>query len=292
MSRIEQALEKAVRMRESVSMAGAGDVLTPTPHKPAQPAFEVGEVGVDLKRIDRHIVSLTEPYSPLAEEYKKLRVRLFRATEKKFLNTVMVTSPGVGEGKSITALNLAVSIASEIDHTVLLVDAALRRPSIHRYLGIEPSFGLGDYLMGKTSLSDALVRTGIGKLVLLPAGTIPDNPSELLSSDRMKETVRELKDRYKDRYVIFDSSPVLITADALTLSNYMDGIIFVLLASQTSPRDAQQALSLIKGCPVLGTVLNNVPPHLVKNHQRYSYYYEVKAKPEKSNGSGGERSEA
>jgi Mrp family chromosome partitioning ATPase len=144
--------------------------------------------------------------------------------------------------------------------------------------------------MGKTALSDALVRTGIGKLVLLPAGTPPENPSELLSSERMKETVRELKNQYKDRYVIFDSSPVLITADTLSLSNYMDGIIFVVQASETSPRDAQQALSLIKGCPVLGTVLNNVPPYLVKNHQRYSYYHEVKGKPEKSNGSGEERS--
>ncbi|HAM52638.1 MAG TPA: polysaccharide biosynthesis protein [Nitrospiraceae bacterium] len=291
MSRIEQALEKAIKMRESMAGGDTGDMLTAMPHKPAQTEFEAGEVRVDLKGIDRHIVSLTDPYSQGAEEYRKLRVRLLRATQKNFLNTIMVTSSGVGEGKSITAINLAVSIANEIDHTVLLVDGDLRRPSLHRYLGIEPSLGLSDYLMGKTALSNALVRTGVGKLVLLPAGTPPQNPSELLSSERMKETVRELKNRYKDRYVIFDSSPVLATADTLSLSNYMDGIIFVVQASETSPRDAQRALSLIKGRPVLGAVFNNVPPYLAKSHQRYSYQYAGKAKPEKSNGGSGEHDE-
>nr|MDA8387532.1 polysaccharide biosynthesis tyrosine autokinase [Nitrospiraceae bacterium] len=187
------------------------------------------------------------------------------------LNTIMITSSQIGEGKTLTAVNLAAAIAGEIDHTVLLVDADLRNPTVHKYLGMEPGGGLSDYLKGGVKLGDVLIKTGIGKLVVLPAGNPPDNPSELLSSDRMKALVKELKDRYKDRYIIFDSSPLLVTADPISLAGYMDGVLLVVQSARTTPKAARKALSLLKGCRVLGSVFNNVPGYLAGHIYPYNY---------------------
>ena len=270
MSRIEKALEKAVKTRESIKEAVPEEIITPD-NQVTLPRFEVGESVLDPAAIDRHIVCISEPSSAAAEQYKKLRARILQITAKDFLNTIMVTSSDISEGKTITAINLAVAIANEIDYTVLLVDADLRATSVHKYLGIKPKYGLSDYLTGKTGLSDILIKTGIGKLVVLPAGNPPENPAELLSSDKMKRLVSEIKLRYKDRYIIFDSSPVLVTADALSLGIHMDGVVFVVKAARTSQKAAEQAISLMKGCNILGIVFNDVPQYLANN--LYPYYY-------------------
>jgi protein-tyrosine kinase len=269
-SRIEQALEKAVKMREAKKEvvheergASGGQVALHT--------FEVGKAVIDPAVVDRHVVCITEPHSLATEQYKKLRARIFRATAKEFHNTIMVTSSDVAEGKSLTAINLAVALSSELDYTVLLVDADLRKPSIHKYLGIEQRKGLSNYLKGEVSLADVLVKTGIGKLVFLPSGDPQENATELLSSERMKMLVHELKSRYKDRYIIFDTSPLLVTADPISLGGLMDSVLFVIQEGRTSQKAVMQALSLTKGWNILGAVFNNVPENLIKN--RYSHYY-------------------
>lgn len=257
--------------------------IGPTTYSKCDPSvFEVGEGGVDPAVVNRHLVSITDPFSPAAEEYRRLRAKILRVTEANYLNTIMVTSSQAGEGKTMTAINLAISIAREIDHTVLLIDADLRKPSIHRYLGLSPKAGLSDYLQFRTELSDVLIKTGIGKLVLLPAGNPAESPSELISSERMRTLIRELKYRYRDRYIILDSSPMLMTAESLSLCNYTDGIIFVVQADRTSMKAATQAVSLLKGHSVLGTVFNEVPKHLAKNLYPYysSAYYSAAVKTE------------
>jgi protein-tyrosine kinase len=273
MSRIERALEKALKMRRSETLP-SHSASWPTTYSKFDPAvFDVGENGIDTAAVDQHIVSITDPYSSAAEEYRKLRARIFKVTEKDFLNTLMVTSSQAGEGKTVTAINLAVAIAHEIDHTVLLIDADLRKPSVHRYLGLNPKYGLGDYLENRRdlALSDIMIKTGIGKLVVIPAGNPPASPAELISSDRMRLLIKEIKHRYRDRYIIFDSSPLLMTADSLSLCDYMDGIIFVVQAASTPKKAVTQALSTIKGHNILGTVFNAVPKYLAKN--LYPYYY-------------------
>lgn len=270
MSRIEKALEKAVKMRESVK-ENVTEEIERTVTQVVLPKFEVSEPLIDLNAVNRHVVCIADPLSSVAEQYKKLRVRILNATKNDFLNTIMVTSSDIGDGKTITSINLAVTIANEIDHTVLLIDSDLRNPSIHKYLGIESRHGLSEYLTDKVKLSDVLIKTGIGKLVFLPAGNSPENPAELLSSEKMKRLVHEMKLRYKDRYIIFDSSPMLVAADSLSLANYMDGIIFVIQAARTSEKSVEQALSLMKDRNILGIVFNNVPDYLTKN--LYSYYY-------------------
>lgn len=271
MSRIEKSLERAVEIRES-GRDGSPGAETPRPEAIAV-SGPGGEPLVKPEAVDGRLVCIKDPCCAAAEQYRKLRASVLKATIGDFLNTIMVTSPGVGEGKSVTAVNLAVTIANEIDHTVLLVDADLRNPSISRYLGLEPRPGLSEYLRGGVRLSDVLVRTGIGKLLLLPAGSPPENPSELLSSARMKTLVKELKNRYRNRYVIFDSLPLLPAADAIPLAGYVDGVLMIVQAARTTPRAASRAISLIKDSRMLGIVFNNVPEQLEKQLSAYARYY-------------------
>jgi protein-tyrosine kinase len=277
MSRIEQALEKAARLRGDEVRSGYAQRDYANSKKCDPAVFEVAQGGVDTAAVERRIVTVTDPNSLAAEEYKKLRARILQTTEKNFQNAIMVTSAQAGEGKSVTAINLAISIAQELDHTVLLIDADLRRPSIHTYLGLQASPGLSDYLISNTPLSNILIKTGLGKLVFMPAGAVPANPSELLGSDRMREFVREVKERYPDRYVIFDTPPMLMAADAISLADYADGVLFVIQAGRTTQKLAGEALALLKNCNVLGAVFNNVPEHFTrKMDPYYQYRHEVK----------------
>ncbi len=269
MSRIENALDKALEIMGSTREVTAKEA--PAERNIVCTGFEIGEGLVTPDKVDMHIVCVKDPCSAITEQYKKLRARILYATAKDLQNIIMVTSPDMGEGKTVTAINLAVAIANEVDYTVLLVDADLKRPSVHKYLGIEPECGLSDYLIGKAKLQDILIKTGIGRLVVLPAGKSSENTSESLSSERMKRLVKELKHRYKDRYVIFDSSPILVSADSISLSSYMDGIVFVVQATRTTPKTASRALSLIKSSNIIGAVFNAIPKDLARN--LYPYYH-------------------
>ena len=275
MSKIEKALEKAVQMRETKKESIQDEVIASDNQAPLH-TFEVGDILIDKTRVDSHIVCITDPLSSASEQFNKLKARILNETTKQdFLNTIMVTSSDIGEGKSFVAINLAIALSKEIDHTVLLIDADLRNPSIHKYFGMEPEFGLSDYLTGKVNLADIFIKTGLGKLVLIPAGDTVDNAAELLSSEKMKMLIRELKVRYRDRYIIFDSTPLLVTADPLMLGSYMDGIIFVIQEGRTAQKSALQSFSLMKGWNILGVVFNNVPHYLIKSHDYY--YYQKKS---------------
>jgi exopolysaccharide/PEP-CTERM locus tyrosine autokinase len=273
MSRIEQALEKALRMRESMTASSsAPSRADESADRRELPDFAGRPSVIDPAKLDHHIVCIADPLSAAAEQYRKLKARILASTRQNNTNTLMVASSDVAEGKSITAINLAISLAQGIDHTVLLVDADLRKPSIARYLGIEAERGLSEYLAGKVELPDVLIHTGIGRLVILPAGSQSDNPAELLSSNRMKELVMEMKHRYSDRYIIFDSSPILVSADAISLSANVDSILLVIQAAKTPVKVVEKAVSLIKNTPILGVVYNNVPDYMGKNLYPYIYH--------------------
>ena len=126
-------------------------------------------------------------------------------TGEVFRNCLMVTSSVPNEGKSLTALNLSLSLAQELDHTVLLIDADLRRPSVHRYLNVEQGVGLSEILTGEAQIGECIIPTGIGKLSIIRAGRAIDNPAELFTSQRSRAILSELKSRYPDRYIILDT---------------------------------------------------------------------------------------
>ncbi|SPP99499.1 putative Protein tyrosine kinase [Candidatus Sulfobium mesophilum] len=267
MSRIERALEKANMVRDR--------------EEPVLPEQSVGQADItDVFVTDNtelpknpYLVTLNEPDSPIAEEYKKLKSMVVKMTKQgKFQNTLMVTSTVAEEGKSITAMNLAITLACEYDHTVLLVDADLRRPSLSHLLGIETSPGLSDCLLNGLDIKDALVKTGIGKMVFLPSGSHVSDPVELLLSRRMQELLSDIKHRYADRYVIIDTPPVLPFAEVHSLASGVDGLIYVVREGLAPLNGIKEALGMLKGCNVLGFVFNGVELDMMDDYHRYYNY--------------------
>ncbi len=278
MSRIEEALKKAASRRKSpIEKSIESPVKKPAAARLDQSGSFAARVSglldvVPLKISNRMLATARDEKTAIVEEYNKLRSTLIALTKgEKFLNTVLVTSSVSEEGKSMTALNLAISLAKEHNHTVLLVDADLRRPSVHKYLDITPEVGLVDCLRDNLPIEKALVKTGIGNLVVLPAGGAVKDPVDMLSSNRMKEIVAELKQRYPERYVIFDTPPTLPFADAGVLAAIVDATLFVVREGKAKSEDVVKALEDLQGHNLLGIVYNDA--HLFLKSQGYDYYY-------------------
>ncbi len=277
MSRIEQALEKAAHLRN----AQAGNVpLKDTEgkhighemhHHPLPPAMPTD---VPLPQIDNPFVAtLNDPHSPVSEEYRKLKSVVSEyAKQDGFKNVIMVTSSVSNEGKSLTSLNLAITLAQEFDHTVLLIDADLRKPSIQSHLGMEPTKGLSEYLAGEADLSELLIRTGLGRLTLLPAGTPVKNPVEFFSSQKMKEFVKEIKNRYPDRFIIIDTPPVLAFAETRSLGAIVDGVLLVVREGQVTPESIAEAIKAFDSSKLIGAVYNDATMANLNGHYHYYYY--------------------
>ena len=194
---------------------------------------------------------------PFVDAFKILRTQVVQRLRENNWSVLGVTSPGHGEGKTFTAVNLAVSLAMETTQTVLLVDADLSNPSVHEVFGLDDCPGLADYLLDNQRLEDLLVHPGISRLVLLPGGRALSNSTEILTSPHMLALVEELKHRYPSRIVIFDLPPLLHTADVLAFSPYTDALLLVVEEGKTTAEEVERALSLVKNSrPVLGTVLN------------------------------------
>ncbi|NMC75093.1 MAG: AAA family ATPase [Geobacteraceae bacterium] len=190
------------------------------------------------------------------DAYRVLRTKILHACKERGGNTIMVTSAVSGEGKTLTAVNIAVTLAKEFQQTVLLVDCDLRRQSVHRYLGYESNTGLIDYLLNDTPVPELMTWPGIEKLTVISGGRSISGGSELLGSTRMKELVEDMKTRYPERYIIFDAPPLLAGADALAFVPLVDHVVVVVREGATSADDVNRAMKLVPPGKVLGLVLN------------------------------------
>jgi protein-tyrosine kinase len=224
------------------------------------------------------IVTPNAPRSNIADQYRVIkRPLILNAVGKGAVplnhgNLIMVTSALSGEGKSYTSINLAMSIAAELDHTVMLVDADVARPSILRMLGLPPGPGLLDLLEGRAEMSQVLQRTNIDKLTLLPSGTPHPRATELLASEAMRQLLDDIATRYHDRIVIFDSPPLLLTTESRVLASHMGQIVVVVNAGKTLQADVQHALSTIESGPVRLMLLNKAQS-AADGAYGYSYGY-------------------
>jgi exopolysaccharide/PEP-CTERM locus tyrosine autokinase len=275
--RLEQLREAGVEVPEAAPRAVAtasGATVIAAERAPQAPAFEDStsaalsahtsrRVTLDPAALESAgIITPNAPRSQLADQYRVIKRPLIgNATGKgaavlKHGNLIMVTSAMAGEGKSFTAVNLAMSIAAERDHTVMLVDADVARPSVPRMLGLEPAAGLLDVLQGTVEMSDVLLRTDIEKLTVLPSGTPHPRATELLASEAMERLLSDMAERYADRIVIFDSPPLLLTTEARVLASHMGQIVVVVQANKTLQSDVEHALSTIEACPVRLMLLN------------------------------------
>ncbi len=232
--------------------------------EPAVPVQLSQRVEIDLEALSAAgIVSPNAPRSQIADQYRVIKRPLISNAMGKGAsivrngNLIMVTSSVPGEGKSFTAINLAISIAAELDNTVMLVDADVARPSVLRVLGLPPGPGLLDLLIDdKVELSNVLLKTNIDKLSILPSGTPHIRATEMLASDAMTRLLADMATRYTDRIIIFDSPPLLLTTEARVLATHVGQIVMVVHAEKTLRSDVQDALSTIEECPIKMMVLN------------------------------------
>lgn len=285
-------IEQAARRLEQLRQAGA-DVPDPPPTAKAQPPSEAPtttqltqapmqsrRVDLDLELLERNgIIVPTSPRSQLADQFRVIKRPLIKnamgkgASEVANGNLIMITSALPGEGKTFNSINLAMSIASELDNTVMLVDADVARPSVMRMLGLPQGPGLLDLVLSEAKdLSEVLLKTNIDKLTILPSGTPHPRATELLASDAMTQLLEEMASRYPDRIIVFDSPPLLITTESRVLATHMGQVVVVVNAGKTLQSEVRQAIDTIDSCPVKMLVLNR-SSSLFKGGYGYGYGY-------------------
>jgi exopolysaccharide/PEP-CTERM locus tyrosine autokinase len=219
-------------------------------------------VTVDLDKLRKQsIITPDGERTPIAEGFRRIKRKILTnlANPKAGApaNLLLVTSARAGEGKTFCAINLAISIALEMDRTVLLVDTDVAKPSVPQALGIKAEMGLMDVLLDRRiDLAEVLCKTDIDKLTVLPAGTAHQHATELLASDAMRALLQEMAARYHDRVIIFDSPPLLAASEAGVLASQMGQIIMVVEAGKTSEAELKDALARIESSNVAGLLLN------------------------------------
>lgn len=216
----------------------------------------------------RHLITQLNPRSPISEQYRTIRTNLQFSSVDEPLQSILVTSAGPAAGKSITAANLAVVYAQQGKKT-LLVDADLRKPTVHYTFRLDNLQGLSNVLVGDQTLEQAVEKSAIDHLDVLSCGPIPPNPAELLASKRMNELLEHAKKLYD--FIIFDTPPALAVTDAKILANIVDGTLFVVRSGSTDKEEAERAFELMSDAraKMLGAILNDRP----KNEETYYYYY-------------------
>ena len=278
MSRIQNLLNKAERdgaVRRTRAMTDEGRVVGGFEHvrpaaapSPPRPRLDSVDVRADIPRaawqappspgvtatLDPRLIAALSPASLAAEQFRSLRTRIRRAEGDRAVRAIVVTSPAKGDGKSLTAANLALTMAQEFQQRVALVDGDLRRPSVHRLFGINEGPGLADVLMGAADLDSSLVPLADHHLTILPAGAPPMHPTELLGSAMMRRILDALRSRF-DR-ILIDMPPVAPLADLHVVAPMADGLLMIVRAGVTQKPAIERALSGLDVTKVLGLILN------------------------------------
>ena len=279
MSRIQEILNKAEREGTVRRTRALGDPHAPAaapaparpvsaprqtaaydaPHAPWTPtataqAFDPDDINPATPTLDGRLVAALAHQSPAAERYRLLRTRIKRAEAGRSIRAIVVTSPSKGDGKSLTAANLALTMAQELHQRVLLLDADLRRPSVSALFGLPEGPGLSDVLMGAADVETALAYLPDQHLTVMPAGAPAAQPAELLGSTGMRRVLDALRGRF-DR-IIIDMPPVGPLADVHVITPLADGLLMVVRAGITPKPAIEQALSGLDMGKVLGLVLN------------------------------------
>ena len=248
------------------------------PARAGAPGPAINMVPIDLARLQANgFITPAVADSRLLHEFRVLKRPLIQNALGRAAapivrgNLVMVTSSLPGEGKSFVSLNLAMSLAMEVDCRVLLVDADVIRPSMPRMLGIRPAKGLMDVLTApETSVAEVLLKTNVPRLDLMLAGTPHAGSSELLASQSMERLLAELSSRYPDRIVLFDSPPLLATTESRVLASHVGQVVVVVEAERTTHGVLESALATVESCPVVMTLLNKTPQS--ETGAYYGYY--------------------
>jgi capsular exopolysaccharide synthesis family protein len=257
MEKIKQALDKA---RQERQQSGAEFSSDRTQHANAVSSIKYTktqsvESSPILMRENRLISSME--HGEYTDAIKILSTQVLQRMNENHWGSIAVTSARRSEGKTTIAINLGISIAREVDYTVLVVDANLRHPNMHQFFGIYPQYGLSDYLTSDIELSDLLINPKqLDHFVILPAGKPVSSSSELLRSPKMCSLVEELTSRYPRRIIIFDLPPILDTADVLAFVPCVDSVLVVVEDDVTKESELKSAIEMLSVTNIIGTVLN------------------------------------
>jgi len=237
-------------------------------------AAEFASRDVSAAHVEPHLVAVTSPRSPECEQYRSLRTRLLQAGEREHKRAFVITSAGVGEGKTLTALNLSWLLAQTDGVKALLIDADLRQPCTAQYLGIETESGLSEVLTGVTRFTEAIVKLGPSGLHLLPGGAAREDVAELLSGPRFGRLLEEARKHFD--YIIIDAPPLGVFTDANLLINRADAALLVVRASRTRYAVVDQLLEQLPRERMLGVVLNRAE---IKVDEDAPYYQSRPQRP-------------
>ncbi|HOY08819.1 MAG TPA: CpsD/CapB family tyrosine-protein kinase [Candidatus Omnitrophota bacterium] len=220
-------------------------------------------------KVDPRVITYFDPKSPISEQYKILRTNVLSLNKIKTNKAIVITSAINTEGKTVTTLNLSMTIAQSAQPKVLVIDADMRRGRIARYLGVEHNVGLSDVLQGKATLEEAVFKIDVENLNFIASGPVPENPAELLDSQEMKNFLGDLKRQFD--YIIIDTPPIIAVTDSGILGAQVDGVIMVIQAGRTQRGIIKRASELLHQChaKVLGHVLTNIEYHLPQYIYRY-----------------------
>jgi|TARA_R110002074_G_scaffold364915_1_gene538512 protein-tyrosine kinase len=275
MDRIQKALDKA-KAKQQVNTVDERDLPA---KNVVSPVKKVIKETVDIAYTQTKVVSVSEEtlankriiagqYSnPQSGVFRMLRTQVLQKMHANNWQTIAVTSPTAGEGKSLVASNLAVAMAMETNQTVLLVDLDLRNPRLNDYFSLNAELGLKDYLEGDMELAEVLFNPGLKGLVVLPGKGRAENSAELLSSTKMTNLAANLKKQYDSRLIIFDMPPILQTDDVLLASKYIDCALLVIEDGKNKESEITKSLQLLGSTKLIGSVLNKSEKPPV--HQSY-----------------------
>lgn len=205
---------------------------------------------------DERLLLATDTLSAVTESIRKIRTKILYPESGNKIKSVMICSCSAEEGKSFICANLGISLAQSMERHALMVDCDLRRPSLQKLFGQKAPKGLSDYLKNNVNLSDLINKTGLNKLSIIPSGHIPDNPAELISSDKMSSMIDELTHRYDDRLILFDTPPFHAASESLVLSQLVDKVVLVVRWGKSGKDNIKKTIDLIGRNKILGIVFN------------------------------------
>jgi capsular exopolysaccharide synthesis family protein len=245
--------------------------IFPKPAAPRPAAMDACISRYPTQALDESLVTLLSPQSFEAEHFRMLKTRILYPVSGKPPQSLLITSVNQEDGKSFVAANLAISMAQNLNHPVLLIDCDLRKPSIHRLFGFGDVPGLSEYLSKTATFPSLIQRTDVERLYLLPAGDRPNNPSELLSSARMASLMKELRLRYRDLIVLLDSPPVTVTAEPSVLVKLVSKVLVVVKYGKTRRGELKIMMDKLGRQKLIGGVINCYE-HSLREYYEYRKY--------------------
>lgn len=261
---------------DTIEKPVADAVLTATfPVQEKTDTLETVTYTVQPSVVNPHVIAITAPQSPFTEEFRVLRTQILHHSQKETMRSIVVSSIGPSEGKSVTALNIAWLMAQSNGKKALIIDADMRRPSISKYLSLNPKVGLSHLLTGKTSFKNSLIRLEPSGLCFLPAGEVREDISELLSGDNFKDILEEAYQHFD--FVIVDTPPISLFSDSALMTNFADKALLVIRTNQVRFNDVGRILEAFPKEKIFGSVLNDSEESLMHGgYYDYTSYYKTK----------------